>query len=274
MTHALLASLTCITATLLSAQSATMPPPPLMMLVREDVKPGRGAAHAASEAAWTRALIKGKSSDHYLGMTSMTGASEAWFIMGYGSYAEWEAKQAEFDGNPALKKEVEKISQQDGDLLTGTRTFLGALRKDLSFGPDVEIGKMRYFRIRTFRIRQGQNEAFEGGMKQAIAGYGKSGYPFSFACYEVAAGSSAPTYIILRPMKSLAQLDQQADADKAFQAAMGEEALKGMRKVFTDTVQSVENQLLSFSPKLSFPGPSTLASDPAFWTVKPDKPAK
>jgi hypothetical protein len=43
-----------------------------------------------------------------------------------------------------------------------------------------------------------------------------------------------------------------------------------MQKVFADTVNNVENQIFSFSPKLSFPGPATIASDPAFWTVKPD----
>jgi len=31
----------------LAAQGATLSPPPLMMLGREDVKPGRGAAQAA-----------------------------------------------------------------------------------------------------------------------------------------------------------------------------------------------------------------------------------
>jgi hypothetical protein len=260
-----------LAAPALLAQSGPMPPPPLMLFVREEVKPGHGAAHSVTESAWTRTLTKGKSTDHYLGMNALTGASEAWFIMGYASFADWEAKQNEFDKNPALKHEIEKISQQDGDHLTGTRTFLGTHRKDLSYGPPVEIGKMRYMRVRTFRIKQGQGGAFEEGVKTALAAYEKSHYTASFAFYEVAAGTGSPTFIVLRPLKSLAELDGMADAEKAFQGALGEEGRKSMQKVFAETVNAVENQLFAFNPKLSYPGPGVVASDPGFWTVKPPK---
>lgn len=278
MFHATLRSLgtklVFLVAPVLLAQSGPTPPPPLMLFVREEVKPGHGAGHAATESAWTRALTKGKSTDHYLGMSALTGASEAWFIMGYASYADWEAKQNEFEKNPALRAEIDKISQQDGEHLSGTRTLLGALRQDLSFGPPVEIGKMRYMRIRTFRIKQGQNKAFEAGVKTALAAYEKSHYPASFAFYEIAAGTGSPTFVVLRPMKSLADMDATAAAEKGFQEALGEEGQKAMQKVFTETVNAVENQLFAFNPKLSFPGPGVTASDPGFWTVKPEKAAK
>jgi hypothetical protein len=278
MFHATLRSLCSrlvfLVAPALLAQSGPMPPPPLMLFVREEVKPGHGAGHSATESAWTRALAKGKSTDHYMGLSALTGPSEAWFIMGYSSYADWEAKQNEIDKNETMKAEIDKIALQDGDHLSGTRTLLGALRKDLSFGPPVEIGKMRYMRIRTFRIKQGQGKVFEEGVKTALAAYEKSHYPASFAFYEIAAGTSSPTFIVLRPMKSLANMDETAAAEKGFLEALGEEGQKAMQKVFADTVNAVENQLFAFSPKLSYPGPSVVASDPGFWTVKPPKPAK
>ena len=278
MQHATLRSLVSqlvfLAAPALLAQGSIMPPPPLLQIVREEVKPGHGAAHAVTESAWTRALTKGKSRDHYIGMTALTGPSEAWFIMGHANYADWEAKQNEYEGNAALKAEVDKVSQQDGDHLSGTRTLLATLRMDLSYGPPVEIGKMRYFRVRTFRIKQGQNKAFEEGVKIALAAYEKSHYPASFAFYEVAAGTGSPTFIVLRPMKSLAELDAASAAEKAFQAALGDEGQKAMGKVFADTVNNVENQLFAFSPKLSFVGPETIASDPGFWAPKPAKVAK
>jgi hypothetical protein len=272
--RSLISRLVFLVAPALLAQGGPMPPPPLMLFVREEVKPGHGAAHTATESAWTRALTKGKSKDHYIGMSALTGPSEAWFIMGYASYAEWEARQNEFDQNPAMKAEVDKISQQDGDHLSGTRTLLGTWRKDLSYGPPVEIGKMRYFRVRTFRVKQGQNKAFEEGVKTALAAYEKSHYPASFAFYEVAAGTGSPTFIVLRPLKSLADLDATAAAEKAFQEALGDEGQKAMGKVFADTVNNVENQLFAFNPKLSFVGPEVIASDPGFWAPKPAKAAK
>jgi len=267
----LCSKLVFLVAPALLAQSGPMPPPPLMQFVREEVKPGHGAAHAATESAWGRILRKGNSTDYYLGMNALTGPSEAWFIMGYGSYADWEAKQNELDKKPAIRKEIDAISQADGDHLSTARTFLGSYRQDLSYGPAVEIGKMRYFRVRTFRVKQGQNKAFEEGVKTALGAYEKSKYPASFAFYEVVAGLGSPTYVVLRPLKSLAELDATAAADKGFQEALGEEGRKSMQKVFAETVNYVENQLFAFSPKLSYPGPNTLASDPGFWTVKAEK---
>ncbi len=246
-----------------------------MMFYREEVKPGQGAAHAATESAWSRILAKGKSTDHYLGMSSLTGPPEAWFIMGYGSFADWEARQNEADKNPALKKEIEAAAQKDGDHLSGSRSFLGTLRKDLSFGPPVEIGKMRYMRVRTFRVKQGMWKPFEEGVKTALAAYEKSHFSGSFAFYEVAAGAWSPTYVVLRPMKSLADMDGMEAADKAFQEALGDEGRKAMQKVFAEAVAGVENQFFAFSPKLSYPGASVIASDPDFWAPKPAKaPAK
>ncbi|WP_306599578.1 hypothetical protein [Geothrix sp. 21YS21S-2] len=252
----------------LMAQSGPQPPPPVMVFIREEVKPGKGAAHEATEAAWTQAMIKGKSTNYYLGMEALTGPSEAWFLAGYGSFAKWGGAQNEFDANPDLKKEIARIAEQDGELLSGARTFVGARRKDLSFGPDVEIGKMRYMRVRTFRVKQGQNRPFEDGLKVALEGYAKSRYPFSFATYEVVAGQPSPTFVILRPMKSLGDMDLADAADKAFLEVMGEDGRKALSKVFGDSVQFVENQIFSFNPKLTFAGPSTIASDPAFWAPR------
>jgi hypothetical protein len=268
-------ALLTLAGTALLAQSGPLPPPPLMMFYREEVKPGHGAAHAASESAWGRVLAKGKSTDYYMGMSSLTGPSEAWFIMGYRSYADWEAKQTEADKNPALRKEIDAISLKDGDHLNGTRSFLGTLRKDLSYGPPVEIGKMRYMRVRTFRIKQGMGVAFEEGVKMALAAYEKSHFPASFAFYEVEAGTWSPTFVVLRPMKSLADMDVMDTANKAFLDTLGEDGRKAMQKAFMDTVNGVENQLFAFSPKLSYPAPFVVASDPAFWAPKPPKePAK
>jgi hypothetical protein len=271
LSASLFPKLAFLAAPVLLAQSGPMPPPPLMLFVREEVKPGHGAAHSITEAAWGKVLAKGKSTDYYMGMNALTGSTEAWFLMGYGSYAEWETKQNEFDKDPSLKKEIDAVAQRDGEHLSGSRTFLGVYRKDLSYGPPVEIGKMRYFRVRTFRIKQGQGKAFEEGVKIALGAYEKSRYQTSFAFYEVTAGLGSPSFIVLRPMKSLAELDAMEADEKAFQAALGEEGQRAMQKLFTETVNAVENQLFAFNPKLSFVAPTTAASDPTFWTPRATK---
>ena len=58
--------------------------PPVLVLYREEVKPGRGAAHAANEAGWADAFVKAGHPETWLGMTSIAGPSEAWFASAAG----------------------------------------------------------------------------------------------------------------------------------------------------------------------------------------------
>ena len=273
MTHptfrSLVSALIFLLAPGLRAQGGPMPPPPLMLFVREAVKPGHDAAHEATEAAWSRILAKGHVTDHYLGMAALTGRPEALFLMGYRSYADWGAKQAELDQNPALKREVQEASRQDGEQLTGVHLVLGALREDLSYGPPVEIGTMRYMRVRTMRVKQGMAHAFTETMKQSLAGYAKIHFPGSFALYEVEAGTGAPTFIAIRPLKSLADLDAFDGAVKALKASGSPGERAEMDKAFAQCVAGDDTQIYAFNPKLSFPSPSVIASDPAFWAPKP-----
>ena len=258
----------------LLAQGGPMAPPPLMLFVREAIKPGHNAAHEATEAAWSRALTKGKATDHYLGMASLTGSPEALFIMGYGSYGDWGVKQAEVDKNPALKKEVEKAAQQDGEHLNGVHVVLGSLRGDLSYGPPVEIGKMRYLRVRTMRVKPGMASAFAESLKKSLAGYAKTQFPGSFALYEVQAGAESPAFIAIRPLKSLSDLDAFDGAVKALKASANDEERAAMDKALADCIASDATQIYAFDSKLSFPSAGVVASDPAFWTVKSAKAAK
>jgi hypothetical protein len=206
-------------------------------------------------------------------MASLTGNPEALFIMGYRSYADWGIKQGELDTNPALKKEIEVVAKQDGGHLSGLHTDLGVLREDLSYGPPVEIGKMRYLRVRTMRVKQGMARAFAESMKKSLVGYEKAHFPGSFALYEVQAGAESPTFIAIRPLKSLADMDEFDGAVKNLKASANDEERTAMDKAFAETVAGDHTQIYAFNPKLSFPSPDMIVSDPAFWTPKPERKA-
>jgi hypothetical protein len=66
--------------TFAQGQSLPQSQPALLTIVREEIKPGRGADHAKHEAGWPAAYEKAKSPDFYLAMTSLTGPAEAWYL--------------------------------------------------------------------------------------------------------------------------------------------------------------------------------------------------
>ena len=70
------------------AFAQTGPPPPLLQIGREEVRPGKGAAHTMNESAWGAAFVKAGSPVTWLGMRAIAGPSEAWFLTGWASWPQ------------------------------------------------------------------------------------------------------------------------------------------------------------------------------------------
>src|SRR5580704_5262128 len=74
-----------------AAAQDTMGPPPVLVIQREFLKPGKaGNPHERTESAFVQAFTAAKWPTYYLGMTSLSGRSRALFIFGYGTFAAWE----------------------------------------------------------------------------------------------------------------------------------------------------------------------------------------
>src|ERR1700732_1079993 len=62
-------------------------PAPVLQIIREGIKEGRGPAHEKVEADWAAAMRKSNHPSHYVGLTAMSGTSEVWFIEPMPSFA-------------------------------------------------------------------------------------------------------------------------------------------------------------------------------------------
>src|SRR5579863_422595 len=137
-------------------------PPRLLRIYREEIKPGRNAAHEKVEMGYVRAFSKTKYAN-YLGMDSITGTNEAWFIEPYQSYAEME-NSIQISESPALKGELAVLDAQDGEVRTGGRVMIATRNQDMSYpgiGQQEPFGKNRYVQAQLIRIRLGRNADFQ-----------------------------------------------------------------------------------------------------------------
>src|SRR5215813_3441664 len=145
--------LTLSTASGLRAQAPPPPgPPKVLQIFREEVKPGKAPAHQKWETGWPKAFAKANWPTNYLAITSVTGPGEAWFLTGYDSFVAWEKDRQNLDKNAALKAEDDRLTQGDGEFLSGHRSIVAVLREDLSSKAKVTLPKMRYFQVATFRV--------------------------------------------------------------------------------------------------------------------------
>ncbi|HWQ31682.1 MAG TPA: hypothetical protein VNQ79_02270 [Blastocatellia bacterium] len=258
--------------TILAQTPAPQPPPKVLNIGREEVKPNVDAEHAQVESAWARAFAKANWSANWLGMTSISGPPEAWFLTGYDSFAAFEKSNLEFEKRTALKAEDTHFRQLDKDLLRGSRGMLATFRDDLSYQPAVSLAQMRYFRVNMIRVRPGLNDDFIEYRKIIRAALEKAQSDTHFAIYQTVSGAPNGTFLIFTPMKSLAEMDPNPASQKAMQDALGSENQRKLSELTSKAILSNEPIHFALSPEMSYLSKEFIAADPAFWKPKP-KPA-
>jgi hypothetical protein len=249
--------------------------PPVLLIYREEVKPGKGAAHEANEAAWVGAYARAKMPNGWLAATSMTGPSEAWFFTGLASWEEWEKMSKAEEANPALSAEVAKLSAQDGELVNRVSGIMARYRPAISYQPQVNLAQMRYVRVQLIRVKPGYGRDFTNNWKEIVAAHEKAKMDEHWAFYQVVSGMPDGTYLYLQAFKSLADVDKagpmhQADA---YRNAVGEDGRARMQQATQMAVEWSQDLVFAFNPKMSHVPPSWVEADPGYW-AKPAAPAK
>lgn len=268
----LLALSLCLgTATVAFAQETSMDkaPPKVLNVVREVVKPGKGgAAHERTESAFVRAMTAAKATDHYFALDSLSGPSRTLFLSGYGSFAELEKIQREEQANSTLSDALDRAAQADGDLLQSYETSTYLLNKEQSNPGTEGLVGARYFEIELFRIKPGHDADWDAIAKLVIPALAKANPNEHWAMYDRVYGGPFIA-VVMRPLKSAAEIDQSFASDPKFAAALGEDGMKKLGELSAAAIESSETNLFLINPRISYVSAETMAADPTFW-----KPAR
>ncbi len=251
------------------AAGAAPAPPALLQITREEVRPGKGAAHAANEAAWASAFIQAQSPIHWLGMTTVSGPSEAWFLSAYDSFAAFEKADTSVEANPSLQAEQDRLSAIDGEMLARTSNLIARFRPSLSYQAAVVMPNMRYMTIDLVRVKAGHVAAFSDAWRDMIEAHQKAKIDEHWAVYEVESGMLDTTFLFMYPRASLAGIDASGPMHgAAFRESVGDSGRRQMDDAYRNGVEM--SQTIHFRLR---PGMSTLpkewATTDAYWAPQP-----
>jgi hypothetical protein len=255
---------------LLAIAQDSVTPPKVIQLQREFIKPGKaGAIHDKSEANFVAFANHGKLQGHYVALNSMTGKLRALFLIGYPTFAAWEADNKIIDKSAGLTAELDHALSTDGELLSDYDSAVATYDEDLSYKPHGDISHARYFEVSVFRVKPGHRHDWHEVVKMVKEGNEKAGTSAHWAAYEVAYGAEDGTYIILSGDKSMDEIDQGFAESKKFMEGMGgPEGMAKLDKLFGETVESSRSELFSINPKQSYPDEAWVKGDPDFWKPK------
>lgn len=266
----LLASCLVLSASL-AAVAQTPGPPPVLLIVREDIKPGMMGPHALEANNVVQIYAKAKSPWHRIAMVPVAGnENEVMYFWGFDSFASMEKSNKDLDtiATVTFKNDFDKVRPPGEDYHSSQRDSIAVFRPDLSYNPGADIAKMRYMRIQTVRVKPGHARDFEEGRKILNAAHVKAKIDENMAVFQLVGGAQAGTYLVIIPWNSL---DGMATIPhgKDYWDAMGESNRDKMEKIENDSIVFSSVDIYAFAPQLSYASERMIASDPGFWTLKP-----
>jgi hypothetical protein len=242
--------------------------PKMITIWREEVKPGRAAAHAKNEAGYVAAFEKAKDPYHYLGLVSITGPSEAWYISPWESHAQLGESMKFEEQDKGLSSRLEQLGEKDSEYLNKLSVIQASARPDLSFGPFPDLAKARYFQIVVYRVRPGHEDKLEAAVKAYQAARSRTAPNVGFRAYQVIAGMPAGTFLVISSVEKYADFDQTTALHEATLKAQTPEEKAARLKFQTEGLLSAEVNRFRLDPTQSYVSKETRATDPAFWLAK------
>lgn len=254
--------------------NGTNGPPKILVIDREYTRPGKGGAlHERTEGAFIAAVKGGRGPLHYLAMTSLSGPDRALFFSGYPSLAAWDDENQKVSKNASMAAAMDRTMAADGDLLSSTDESVWARQDDMSMNSGNLVGA-RYMEITVFQIKPGHAAEWEALVKMVKEGYAKGIPEASWTMFRELYGSPGEGYIVVEPLKSLAEEDQHLAGSKQFSDAMGAEGMKKLEQMEASCVEMEQTNLFRFSPKMSIPPEEWIQAEPDYWKPKTPTPAR
>ena len=177
-------------------------PPKVLVITREMVKVGKGAAHAKNEAAWVRAAMAAKEPDRYLAATTMSGRQTKRFLRGLRYLAAF-GEADKFDSQPKVTALTGPMAEKDGDYVSDGTTTVATFNEKWSWKPNMNITEMRYFELETIRMRPGHDKDWEELIALYQGAATKMNLDEHDIFYGVHYGAPDGTVLIFTPRKSL-----------------------------------------------------------------------
>ncbi len=266
----LLVMLFAFVGTLIAQDQAALAPPKVLVVIRENLKPGKaGTPHEKSESAFVNAFKAAKWPQHYLAVDSQSGAPRSLFLVGYDSFAALEKDVQATQKNTVLSAALDRATAADGELLSSYETSTFAYREDQSYHANLSLATMRLFEITRFHVRPGHDKEWQDIVKLYLDNFPKAVPDAHWAVFQEMYGQGGNVYLVFNPMKSLAEVDSGMGDDKKFAAAIGEDGMKRLAELEAAAVDEVQTNIFTFNPRMSYAPPEWIKADPAFWNPKP-----
>ncbi len=212
-------------------------PPKVLLLTRQQFKPGRAHARERLERATVAIYNQLDVPVYWLELAAFTGQPEALFFDPFDSFEAVEKADAALGALNEAHPELVRMQAGINDALSSQRAIL-AVRRDSPGVDEINLAQARFLRMLVVRTGPGQEPPSMAGATPSII-------------YEVTSGMPGPVFLIFQPMTAFTDIPAAA--------------------VMHGTV--VEDAVYAVEPEMSHVSREFAGEDREFWMKRSnDKP--
>ena len=244
----------------------TSGPPNLMLLVHQEVQPGKASDRQRLEISIARAADRLNAPNFWLGMQSMTGTRETVFLDPFDSFERLEQAGSDWARFFSAHQDVAHMRDELDSLLVSDRTTIAIRRDDLGYLLEsIDLTAARFLRIIEVRVFPGHENDFSAAARSMADARANLKINSPFVVYQVNAGLPTPAYLIVFPLSSLSEDDNSLTWDEGSENLAKEESLEKFRQIARDSISSTLGNLYMIHPEVSHVPEDFASEDPDFW---------
>jgi len=242
--------------------------PKFLVISRETIKEGRMGQYQGLDKQVRQVVHKSDPNLNWITATAFTGAdNEETYFQFANSYAEIEQADAAFGKAAGSLFMSAEFNQTVAESQDSGRNIIAKLREDMSYNADkFDPANAKFWQISYHRNKLGSGPQLASLLKDINSQRKAANYDDHWLVYQVEYGMPASAFVVVKDLKSLADLD--VDRSKAYEAAVASNLRQQFVSWSHENAILVEGVIYRIKPELSHPAQSIVAANPSFWTVQ------
>ena len=260
----------------MKAANPAATPPNLLLLVHQEIQPGKSSEHQRLLSAISRACDRLDTPSLWIDLQSLTGPREALFFDPFDSFEHLEQAHSDWKQFYAAHPDLTQTQSQVDSLVSSERTIIAMRRDDLGYLADtIDLSEARFMRVVEIRLFPGHESEFRESMRRMSEAYSKVKADSPWVVYEVNQGTQSPSFLVFLPMSELKQNDDLWSLKESIVGATeGEGEVDRLKQVIREAYASTESNLYAISPEMSHVSKEFAAGGPDFWRHASDPESK
>jgi hypothetical protein len=227
-------------------------PPNILRITRSLAKPGSRVELARARARRAEALVNARWPRPSIALTSVTGPDEVWRLTGYEAFEAWNEDLETSCRMHVLSSLLELLDQEEGDLIQESREVTAVYRPEISYRPEFDWADMRFLDVITIQLRPGHHAEYLQNRKLVMDAHQRAALDEHILIYTVSSGWRSGTYLILRPLRSLRDLDLMEEMHgKRYGEILGDDNRKRVIELFAASVEREEEEYFAVDARAS-----------------------